>query len=162
MNTKIQRAEARREASRKYRANHREKVLAQQKSYSASHKDFIAARKKAYYKDHSDVMKAQAAAREASNRASWQPLLDAIERWSACAICGNTEDLCLHHLDPTTKKFNLADGMGAHAFPDMEVLAELAICVTLCRLSCHLRLHAQIRRVKKAIDLDIFNAVCTS
>ena len=55
-----------------------------------------------------------------------------------CAHCGEADidKLHFHHVDPTTKLFEI----GPSYRSDADILAEIAKCILLCR-SCHTRYH---------------------
>jgi 5-methylcytosine-specific restriction endonuclease McrA len=57
-------------------------------------------------------------------------------KWASCVRCGNTTDLCFHHIDPKTKLFKV--GMGRNKLP--RVIKEIKKCAILCR-SCHSKEH---------------------
>lgn len=58
-------------------------------------------------------------------------------RSGGCVDCGSTENLHLHHIDPTTKLYNVARMVG-HS--DRTFWAEVAKCVALCQ-DCHVERH---------------------
>ncbi len=59
----------------------------------------------------------------------------------SCERCGERAPECLHfhHLDPSTKEFDLGDA-AAHGRSKERILAEIAKCAVLCA-NCHLKLH---------------------
>lgn len=54
-----------------------------------------------------------------------------------CVDCGDVNNLDVHHVDPTTKSFTLADGWH-HAWA--KILVEAKKCVLLCK-PCHIKRH---------------------
>jgi hypothetical protein len=55
-----------------------------------------------------------------------------------CALCGTPHDLLFHHVDPTTKLFNIGGGNCMRS--EESYRAEIAKCVIWCR-ACHMRYH---------------------
>lgn len=51
-----------------------------------------------------------------------------------CARCSSTENLEFDHIDPRTKNFNIAEGLGRRLD---SLLEELKLCQILCR-RCHI------------------------
>lgn len=62
---------------------------------------------------------------------------------SGCTICGEKEPACLdaHHIDPSNKSFNVADGVSGQM--PARVQKELDKCICLCR-NCHAKIHAGV------------------
>ena len=60
-------------------------------------------------------------------------------RAKSCRVCESRHRLDLHHVDPTTKMFNLSSAPSRSAIAE-----EAAKCVTLCR-SCHMKVENRIR-----------------
>jgi hypothetical protein len=54
-----------------------------------------------------------------------------------CTKCGSTEDLQVHHVDPSTKEFTLASRWHRKW---VEIEAELPKCILLCE-NCHRDIH---------------------
>lgn len=106
--------EHRREAARRFRAAHPERARAA-------------------------ALKGQKALRDRRRQE-----MDDIKRASGCVDCRDVADpnlLHFHHVDPATKTFTIADGLGnTRAAIDRE----LAKCVVLCR-PCHEERHRQLR-----------------
>jgi 5-methylcytosine-specific restriction endonuclease McrA len=64
-----------------------------------------------------------------------------------CVLCGVTNHLHFHHLNPDTKERNVSNFL---YFKDIEVVeAELLKCVLLCS-NCHAYCHGLIKRYEKA------------
>lgn len=64
----------------------------------------------------------------------------------SCALCGYNKcswSLTFHHLDPSTKKFNIAF---AHSRSWSTIVEELRKCVLLCH-NCHNEVHAGITNI---------------
>jgi len=60
---------------------------------------------------------------------------------NSCIHCGYSkcnQSLCFHHLDPSTKSFDLS---GSHARSWKSIQKELDKCIILCQ-NCHGELHA--------------------
>lgn len=62
----------------------------------------------------------------------------AAARVNGCADCGTHEDLNFHHLDPSTKSYDVTQMVNRSA---VAFEAELAKCVVVC-VTCHKRRHA--------------------
>ena len=62
---------------------------------------------------------------------------------AGCAMCGEKELVCLdfHHIDPSTKEFNIGKQFHIRSFKDIE--KEIEKCVVLCA-NCHRKVHAGI------------------
>jgi 5-methylcytosine-specific restriction endonuclease McrA len=70
-------------------------------------------------------------------------MVQAIRLATGCTDCGKqgpVEELHFHHLDPTTKSFNVGDGRSRSR---SAVLAEIAKCAVLCR-DCHAAVHRRL------------------
>lgn len=59
-----------------------------------------------------------------------------------CCVCGETAKCCLefHHIDPSTKKFNLSQYINENLHPYKVILEELNKTCLLCA-NCHRKLH---------------------
>lgn len=68
-------------------------------------------------------------------------------REGGCALCGEDEPCCLsaHHLDPTAKDFNIAQGARMNVSVK-KFKEELSKCVCLCE-NCHRKVHAGILKL---------------
>lgn len=66
----------------------------------------------------------------------------------SCAICGYNEPgyemYTCHHVDPSTKKFNVSNAKGNLSSWDSLIVPELNKCVLLC-LFCHATVHKHLR-----------------
>jgi hypothetical protein len=60
----------------------------------------------------------------------------------SCEQCGESAPECLHfhHIDPTTKDFNLSEAATRISASKERILAEVAKCRVLCA-NCHFKLH---------------------
>ena len=67
-----------------------------------------------------------------------------------CLVCRESAAVCLcaHHLDGTTKKFNISDMRRQRVSPNT-MRAELEKCVCLC-MNCHAKLHADLIEIPKS------------
>jgi ribosomal protein L30E len=68
-----------------------------------------------------------------------------------CCNCGYdrcARALCFHHVDETTKRFNLA---GSHLRSRASLEAELAKCILLCE-NCHAELHAGLIKAPSQVQ----------
>jgi len=84
-------------------------------------------------------------ARVRRNDAKTRQRVDAvIAEWKSdgCSLCDETEECCLiaHHLDPTTKSFEIGDGRTKKVGPK-RIQEELDKCMCLC-MNCHAKVHA--------------------
>lgn len=105
-----------------------------------------------YYLDHREKRLAQMvayrltpagiAARERRRLKSIGHHTERIAPWLAagCADCGSHERLHFHHLDPSTKRYEVTV-MTTHG--DRSVHAEIAKCVVVCH-TCHIRRHGGV------------------
>src|SRR5262245_49319603 len=99
-------------------------------------------RSRRYYSDHHDHHIAVIRAYRQRRRLLWQGWINAIKAANGCALCRETDPVCLefHHPDPTTKKFDvgactrLCTRWGS-------VVEEIQKCVVLCS-NCHKKVHA--------------------
>lgn len=62
-----------------------------------------------------------------------------------CAWCGATDELHLHHVDPSKKTSHNIWG-----WSEARRLEEIAKCIVLC-CDCHQRAHAEARRVESEL-----------
>lgn len=61
----------------------------------------------------------------------------ALARASGCADCGRHDSLQFHHLDPATKRVNVARMV---SYSDAAFWIEVAKCIVVCQ-SCHTKRH---------------------
>ncbi|MFT3697323.1 MAG: hypothetical protein QM831_29545 [Kofleriaceae bacterium] len=68
----------------------------------------------------------------------------ALKATFACAHCGEADPDCLHfhHDDPSTKSFEVANGVGSGLSRE-RILAEIRKCTPLCG-NCHAKLHWRV------------------
>ena len=68
-------------------------------------------------------------------------------RSAGCALCGETEPVCLsaHHVDQNAKDFNIGDAAKKGMSP-AKVREELQKCVCLCH-NCHSKVHAGLAKI---------------
>lgn len=119
------------------------KRLEYQRKYHREHKKERKERDREYIPAHKEERRLQ---RQKYNREQIIAHKEFTSRFhTACQHCGTTKDLCFHHVDPSTKLYEVSQ---------MElkrrelVVQELAKCISLCR-SCHSKLHGKLRRGKK-------------
>lgn len=75
--------------------------------------------------------------RKAKERKQRRTQCAEIRRERGCQDCGTKEGtLDFHHIDPTTKSFNIAQESSSHAWA--RILEEIAKCEVLCH-RCHLK-----------------------
>ena len=69
----------------------------------------------------------------------------------SCKSCGESRYWVIdfHHVDPSTKLFNIADRMYSSPLPT--IMPEIAKCVTLCR-NCHYEFHHLERTEQIKLD----------
>ncbi|MEK7552146.1 MAG: HNH endonuclease signature motif containing protein [Patescibacteria group bacterium] len=70
---------------------------------------------------------------------------------SKCFICGYKKcqrSLSFHHIDPSTKKFDLASGGITRSWAKIE--EEIKKCVLVCA-NCHMEIHDGITQLPKGI-----------
>ena len=72
-------------------------------------------------------------------RRKWQLVVAAGGRCKRCGYCKNLAALAWHHVDPTSKSFNL-DVRALSNRSQKEVLAEASKCILLCA-NCHAEEH---------------------
>lgn len=90
------------------------------------------------YQTHSTVCK------ECANKL-WYPAREFLKKYKEehnCIVCGESEACCLdfHHIDPSTKKFNLSQYINENLHPYKVILEELNKTCLLCT-NCHRKLH---------------------
>lgn len=86
-----------------------------------------------------------------------QTALLELKRKETCVVCGEDEPVCLdfHHVDPTTKLFDVSDIKG---YGLQKINEEINKCVVICA-NCHRKLHANIltissgSKIGTALDL---------
>lgn len=132
-----------------YYAAHREEQLAQKADYYVVHRDELRAYCVAWRKENPDYDAVryqenrdtilEKKAKECREFTEWLQRLRAVE---GCSDCGTHDGLLdHHHIDPTTKKYNISQM--ASCSPDT-LEEELEKCAVLCR-SCHKKRHAKER-----------------
>ncbi len=89
----------------------------------------------------------RASRHQRSRTRAWHSWLDSVVVSRGCAKCGwrqAASGLCFHHLDPSQKKFGIADGYYSHT--THEIAEEVEKCVVLC-LNCHGQYHAHVLNI---------------
>jgi len=109
-----------------------EKKRACDMAFRSTHKDEIRAYDAAYYAEHREELLTRQLARNVGHTKRIQALRATL----TCDVCGGTVDL-FHHVDPSTKRFNIGRGFG---YTQENVEIELAKCIPMCK-PCHTRLH---------------------
>ena len=99
------------------------------------------AAKSAYNERYVDRYKAQNKTRRDDNAR----LVAEYKQSKSCAVCGETESVCLdlHHIDPSEKEFSIAQ---ARHFSLKRLQKEIQKCVVVCA-NCHRKIHANILHV---------------
>lgn len=92
---------------------------------------------KRYYNKNKQAHINRAIKSKRNKRIKYQQLKEQM----SCAICGETDYVCLefHHLDQTTKEFNI--GYVADIISWQRIENEINKCVCLCS-NCHKKVHA--------------------
>jgi hypothetical protein len=112
---------------------------------SAFHRDRTRNRSRGYQYQCKACRKAYDSARKKRN----MRLLDRYKRINGCSVCQTKEDLCFHHVDPSTKRFTI----GASSSQSISAIKiEMRKCVVMCR-SCHMTLHGRLKS-------EVMNNVC--
>lgn len=121
-----------------YYADHKDERRVSQRAYNAAHKEEVRDSQHAYRVAHRDELREMARAKHAEFT-EWLQVLRAV---NGCEDCETHEGTLLHHhVDPSTKRFNLAH-MAKCSLDALE--EELEKCVVLCA-SCHTKRHAEMR-----------------
>lgn len=140
---------------RKYRQEHKEKIKEKDRRYYQEHKESINNNRRKYRQEHKEELCNylhnyykinKSALRKKANQKRKDTLAEfKIMLGGKCAHCGTTENLQFHHVDKSTKKFNIAARVSSTA---KCVLKELKKCILLCG-TCHRALHTKLRREEK-------------
>ena len=101
-----------------------------------------------YRANHPDNHRLWEAAHYGEQYQAHQELLDSFG--STCKICGTSEHVAWHHIDPTTKRWNIS--RMANMKRD-KVVAEIAKCQPLC-WGCHMWLHMLFSRLGAALEVQ--------
>jgi len=121
-------------AQASYYQNHKEERVAYQAAYRASHPGCNAA----YYQANGSALRERARGRYEELK-EWLQILRTI---NGCEDCETHEGLLdFHHVDPSTKRFNISD-MTNHSLDTLD--DELEKCVVLCP-PCHKKRHRELR-----------------
>lgn len=136
---------ARLACQRKYRASHREEVLALNVAYNATHKEERTAYRDAhreealaykatYYRENKGAI----LEKQSQEHAGFTRWLQIFRTLDGCEDCGtHGGKLEHHHRDPSTKRYQVSQ-MSSCSQETLE--AEIAKCDVLCR-SCHKKRH---------------------
>lgn len=118
----------RREAHKRWRLRHPEKVAGQNHRYRVAHLDYFADKQRQYQQER------------------WTAY-HALKATLSCAKCGSKDGLEFHHKNPDEKyETAVRTGNRGHisslvsSMPHSRLLEEIAKCVILCA-KCHRRLH---------------------
>lgn len=68
-------------------------------------------------------------------------------------MCGKNESLTFHHIDSSTKRFDIGSKLDTTR---IKLIEETNKCIVLCR-KCHVKLHSFINRVKKCSICGIYD-----
>src|SRR3954468_6826416 len=90
-------------------------------------------RSRLYYQNHTEAHREVTKKRRNEQRRLFKQRTDAIKQRFGCRVCGESDVVCLdfHHLDPSTKEFDIAAAMSAE-WPWEKVPAEIRKCACLC------------------------------
>lgn len=128
------------EKDHKYYQEHREELRNYHKQYGSKyrqeHKEKIKEKDRKYYQKHKEEINQQ----RKDTLAKLKIMLG-----GKCTHCGTTKNLQFHHVDKSTKKFNIAAKANSTA---KCLLTELKKCILLCG-TCHRALHDKLRREEK-------------
>lgn len=116
--------EVRKKYSHKYRQEHQEEIKAYKREYYQNNKEKIHQyRRELYQQRRIEFM---------TNK--------------SCSYCGITENLILHHADPTIKDPTLEDGSNGHIWMwcKSRRIKELQKCIVVCN-PCHAIIHSEMR-----------------
>jgi len=142
-----------REEARVYNAAWHEAHPEYRLAYRASHRDEIRSSGNAYYSAHREERRAYNLAWRETNRdsilergakesAEFTEWLQILRTNNGCEDYGTHEGrLEHHHVDPSTKKFNVSEMYG---YSREKIDAEIAKCVVLCA-ACHRKRHVELR-----------------
>lgn len=135
-------SEAQRETKRAYAAAyyqlHKEEFYAQYQL----HKEERLANRAAYYEKHRDAI----LEKNAEELAKFTEWLQILRTNNGCEDCGQHEGrLEHHHVDPTTKRYNISE-MSRHSLDALE--AELDKCAVLC-VPCHNKRHVEMKQIEE-------------
>lgn len=94
---------------------------------------------------YTDGYRERARARSLKNSRANRLFLKELRQSFGCALCPERDPVCLefHHLDPSTKSFELSRYASC---PQATLVAEVKKCVCLCS-NCHKKVHAGTLRV---------------
>lgn len=97
---------------------------------------------------YTDEYRERARNRSLKNSRSNRAFLKELKTSLGCALCPETDPVCLefHHLDPTTKSFELSRYASC---PRESLVAEIKKCVCLCS-NCHRKVHAGSLQVNQS------------
>lgn len=126
------------EACAKYRAKNKDKLNAQERKRYAKDKKREQERS-SNWRANNKEKKREYARKYRANLKQW--IEEQIALRGPCAHCGQWgPNLLFHHVDPTTKNFNVSRGMSDKCI----LLLEMDLCIILCP-SCHKIHHNSIR-----------------
>ena len=119
---------------KKYREENREKVRKTNARWRKRNPEQVLEIRRRYYAEETDKVLEIQAKRRAKNKARCVEYMGTV-----CKHCGTSDKLHYHHVDPSTKEFNV----GRELNRKWKVLkAELDKCIVLCA-SCHSKHHAK-------------------
>jgi len=130
---------AHKEERRAYDDAHKEEICARQASYYATHRE----EKRVYMAEYRDAHKEEIRERHAKQREWFTGNLRILKAAQGCTDCGTHQGtLDYHHLDPSTKKYNVSrmQRRSLESWVD-----EVAKCAVLCQ-PCHNKRHAEMKQ----------------
>jgi len=132
-------AEHKRAYDREYYLANRQKKLKQANAYNAAHREKCRSYAAAYDNLHPE----EHLARQRRRREWFIRWTTLLRQRQGCRDCGTHEgQLVYHHLDPSTKSYDISD---MALFTEERFLDEIAKCTVLCE-PCHKKAHIHRRR----------------
>lgn len=129
---------------REWRAKNKKRARDYNAQYYQKHKDEKKAYNKTYYKSYreanKDLLNAKAKQKAIARITELKEFLG-----GKCRYCGSSEHLHFHHIDNSTKEFNIGNSLN---FRYDRLLNEAKKCILLCD-ACHRALHKIIGKKRR-------------
>lgn len=127
------------ERKNQYYLDNKEKIKENIKGWEKENPNY---RKKKFLslpKDIQDIQRKKWNISKVKNNKVKRELIDNFKKNKSCLKCGDKRDYILdfHHKDPSTKLFNLGDGV---KFGKDKIKKEMEKCILICR-NCHTEFH---------------------